>query len=137
MLDLVKLAEATSPVLVLDRAVNGEQPMGSERGPVAQGLVEEGHGRACEDLRLTLIRQVADEALVDGLGDQAGRGESEIQQARRQRRDDGLGQHVALADVLAADQMESTIEETLVYMNYRATFSTASSTSSVAAGAGG
>ena len=74
----VELAVSTSPVFVLDGAVDGGEPVGPECGPVAEGLAVEADSLAGEDLGLPVVRKVADEAVVDDLGDETGGGDATV-----------------------------------------------------------
>ena len=94
-------------MFALDLAVDDGEPVRAERGPVAEGFAVELDALADEDLGLPVVGQVADEAVVDDLGDQPGGGDAAVLQGGWQRGDDGLGERVALADILAPDQPDA------------------------------
>ena len=50
---------------------------------------------------------MADEAVVDHFGDEAGSGDAAVLQAGRQRADEGLGGGIVLADVFAAHELDA------------------------------
>jgi hypothetical protein len=83
----VKLAATTSPVVVLDDAADGRDPVSTEGGPVAKGLAVKVDSLAGEDLGLPVVGKVADEAVVDDLRDEPGRGDATVLQGGRQRGD--------------------------------------------------
>jgi hypothetical protein len=65
------------------------------------------HAEAGEDFLLPVVGQVADEAVVDDFGDEAGSGDAALLQGWRQRRDDGLGDGVVDADVFGTHELDA------------------------------
>ena len=84
---LVKLAVTTSPVVVLDDAADGREPVSTEGGPVTKGLAVEVDSLAGEDHGLPVVGKAADEAVIDDLRDEPGRGDATVLQGGRQRGD--------------------------------------------------
>ena len=103
----VDLSVKGVPMFVLDFSIDDRQPVGGEQGPVAEGFAVNGHSHPSEHFGLPVVRQVADEAVIDDFGDEAGSGDAAVLQRWRQRIDEGLGGGVVLEDELAAHELEA------------------------------
>ena len=103
----VDLSVKCAPMFVLDFPVNDGEPVGGEQGPVAEGFAVDAYSHAGEHFGLPVVGQVADEAVVDDLGDEAGGGDAAVLQGGRQRVDEGLGCWVVLANEFATHELDA------------------------------
>jgi hypothetical protein len=65
------------------------------------------NAHAGKDFGLAVVRQVADEAIVDDFGDEAGGGDAAFLEGGWQCRYGGLGEGIVFANVLAAYELEA------------------------------
>jgi hypothetical protein len=90
--DVAGLGLATTGLEIVDGrlvklAVNGREPVSTEGGPVTKGLAVEVDSLAGEDHGLPVVGKVADEAVIDDLRDEPGRGDATVLQGGRQQGD--------------------------------------------------
>jgi hypothetical protein len=93
----VDLSVKGAPMFVLDFPVDDREPVGGEQRPVAEGFTVDVHSHPSEHFGLPVVREVADEAVVDDFGDEAGGGDAAVLEGGWQRVDEGLGGGVVLA----------------------------------------
>ena len=98
----VKLSVSTSPVFGLDFPIDDLEPVGAEHRVGAEGLAVEVRAEGDEHFGEPIVGQVQGEAVVNDLGDEGRVGGAALQQAGRQRGDDGLGDGVVDFDIFAA-----------------------------------
>jgi len=103
----VELPVKRAPVFILDFSIDDGEPVGGEKAPVAEGLAGDVHSHAGEHFGLSIVGQVADEAVVDDFGDEAGGGDAAVLQGGRQRGDEGDGGGVVLEEEFAAHELDA------------------------------
>ena len=103
----VNLSVGGSPVFVLNLAVDDGEPVSGELGPVAEGFAVEVYSHAGKHLGLAVVGKVADEAIVDDFGDEAGGGDAAVLEFGGQWGDLWPGDGVVDPDVFGADDLEA------------------------------
>lgn len=101
----VKLAVGTLPMFVLNLPIDNIQPIGTEQAPVAESLAVEVHSHGVEHFNLPIVGKMKNEAVVDDFRDESGTGDATLLQAGWQRGDDGWGDWIVDADILAAHHL--------------------------------
>ena len=103
----VNLSVKCPPMFVLDFPIDNGKPVGGEQRPIAESLAVKIDSHAGEHFLLTIVGQMADEAIVHHFGDEPGRGDAALLQGRRQRVDERLGAGIVLADEFAAHELDA------------------------------
>lgn len=103
----VDLSVRCAPMFVLDFTIDDREPVGGKQRPVAEGLAMETDSHPGEYFRLPVVGEVADEAVIYHLGDEAGGGDAAVLEGGRERVDEGLGGGVVLADEFAAHELDA------------------------------
>ena len=103
----VYLPVKCAPMFILDFPVDDREPVGCKLRPVTKGFAVEIDSHAGEHFGLPIVGQVADEAVVEHFGDEAGGGDAAVLQGGRQRVDEGLGGGVVLENEFAAHELDA------------------------------
>jgi hypothetical protein len=103
----VNLSVKGPPMFILDFAVNDGEPVGSQQRPVAEGFAMEFDPHSGEHILLPVVRQMADETVVNHLGNESGSGNAALLQAGWQRIDDRVGGGIILAHVFATHELDA------------------------------
>lgn len=103
----VKLSVSPSMMFGLDFSIDEVKPVGTEQGPVAEGLAVEVHSQGVKHFYLSIVGKMENEAVVDDFRDESGAGDAAFLQAGLQGGDDGWGGGVVDADVFDAGDLQA------------------------------
>ena len=103
----VDLSVKRSPMFILDFSIDDREPVGGELGPVAEGFAVEVDSHAGKHFGLPIVGQVADEAVVDDLGNEARGGDAAVLEGGGKWIDEGLGSGVVFENEFAAHELDA------------------------------
>ncbi len=103
----INLAVGTSPMFVLDFSIDDRESVGCKQRPVAESFAVDVHAKASEDFLLSVVGQVADEAVLDDFCNEAGSGDATLLQRWWQRRDEWLGDGIVDANEFGTHELDA------------------------------